>query len=901
MLEKAQIIDIFDRLGTPPAGRKLVLDARAHSPIREVRSNGGNVITYLASRKMDREIATESRHIEFAAAIDKEYDADVIEYYPQPCKLKLDLIDERTGAIKSIHHIPDFLVIQSDSITLEEWKSETKLARLAETYPYRYAKDSDGRWYSFQIEKQLADQGIRYQIRSDAEIPRRRIENLQHLADYYHPAAEPCPIDVIARVEKALNEHGSLYFYELLEPPHSITADQLCKAIADHLVVVDLDRETLSTPRRFRIYRDTALCEFLRAESICTQLAAFDRFALPIAAGTKFAYKGEELTIAIVGETSVVCNRQDRVTIELEHSWLVAAHEQNQINIIESAPASNSSWSRYTEEEYATALQRQALLQSESITTVSSRTLRRWLTRQANARVNGGHEILALVPHTKARGNRTTRLTDSQIDVMNRIIDEHWKTSNAINYKTCHRYLKGACEQADVPVPSYPTLIKHIKAKSDNRAIRIREGKRSAYQKDAFVSVLHYDTPLHGSRPFQYVHIDHTELDIELVSSRTGKQLGRPWLTIVVDAYTRRILGMFLTYDPPSYRSVMMAIRDMVRRFNRLPEFCVTDNGSDFRTIAFRYFLQAMGCHLRFRPSGNPRHGTVLERLFGRLNIDYIHNLAGNTKATKHIRMVSGSHLPKNLAEWSLELLYYGINYWATEYYDQEQHSILGESPREAFLRGLRESGSRRHLHIQFNQDFQIATCPPVDRTGIRQVHQQRGVKVSGRLYHHPIFQSCEIAGQRLPVRYDPWDASSVYVRVKNQWFQAVCPSLSGLGQLTEIEQEMLTQEYNRRYRTRIEKEQDAQRLREFMRTFTPEGALAVALERQTENKSLYNGLQLASIAPLTPPHRRPLIGETSSAVRSAPDTKLAKPTGDSIPSPPTTSAWDDIPDLDTF
>jgi putative transposase len=64
-----------------------------------------------------------------------------------------------------------------------------------------------------------------------------------------------------------------------------------------------------------------------------------------------------------------------------------------------------------------------------------------------------------------------------------------------------------------------------------------------AYQKNTFVDVLYYDTPAHGSRPFQYVHIDHTLLDIELISSRTGKPLGRPWLSLAVDAWSRRIVA----------------------------------------------------------------------------------------------------------------------------------------------------------------------------------------------------------------------------------------------------------------------------------------------------------------------------------------------------------------------
>jgi putative transposase len=136
--------------------------ARTLAPVRTVRSRGGNVITLLASQKMGREIRTESRHIEFAGAVNHEFDSMVLEYYAQPCELKLELVDQATGEIRAIRHFPDFLVIRGDGLTLEEWKPEEKLNRLQEKYPYRYEKGSDDRWFSSQIEEQLAAKGIRY-------------------------------------------------------------------------------------------------------------------------------------------------------------------------------------------------------------------------------------------------------------------------------------------------------------------------------------------------------------------------------------------------------------------------------------------------------------------------------------------------------------------------------------------------------------------------------------------------------------------------------------------------------------------------------------------------------------------------------------------------------------------
>lgn len=901
MLDKEQITKLFEHLGTPRAGRELVLRARTLAPVRDVKSRGGNVITLMASRKMGREIRTESRHIEFAAAVNHEFDTKVIEFYAQPCELKLELIDTATGEIRNIRHFPDYLVIREDGFTLEEWKSTEKLTRLAEKYPYRYIKDSAGHWSSPQIERQLAEQGIRYRILSDEAIPRRRVENLLHLADYFHPATEPCPEGDLQRLAAALAEYGACYLAELMADPFGFSADVLLKAIADHLVVADLDRETLTEPRRCRLYRDTTVRDFMAGEVHAGAVPGVERFTLDIAEGACFEYEGQELTMSLVGESEVVCTRRDGAPVTLPRAWLAEALERGRIVPMREPGSTTLDLARYTQSQLDTALQRQAILNSNVHShRVCERTQRRWAARQNAALANGGHEVLALVPHTDARGNRSVRLSEQQDELLRSIIDSHWRQHQAINYKACHRVLKVACDEAGIKAPSYPTLIARIKAEETPHDLRVRHGKRMAYQMSEFVDVLYVDTPVHGSRPFQYVHIDHTQLDIELISSRSGKPMGRPWLTFAIDAWSRRIVAFYLTFDPPSYHSVMMVMRDMVRRFQRLPEFIVVDNGRDLMSEAFESFLQVMGVHLRFRPAGRPRHGAVMERIFGRAHSEYVHNLSGNTKATKNVRMVTGSHLPVNLAEWTLEAMYFGLEYWATEYYDQERHPALDCSPREAFQRGLKESGSRPQRQILCNQDFLIATCPPADRGGMRLVNRQSGVKVNSMLYWNPEFRDPRLAGQRLPVRYDPWDASSVYVRFQNRWLHATCRNLLGLGQLTEHERRALTEEYTQRNGTAINDERATQRLREFMQVFTPEGALATAFERQQENKSLYGSLQLGSINPVAPLKKFSLTKETLSPAQSSAENRSSPSIHPSVPLPEAT-APDILPDFDTF
>jgi putative transposase len=898
MLENTQLVDLFDRRGTPRLGRELILRARTQAPVRDVQSRGGNVITLMASHKMGREIRTESRHIEFAAAVEREYDPLVLEYYAQPCELKLELTELATGEIRRITHFPDFLVIRQDGFTLEEWKSENKLLRLAEKYPYRFEKGSDGRWYSPQIEKQLADLGIGYRIFSDQDLPRRRVENFLHLADYFLPATPGCELEDLARLNAILAEKGCLHLAELVAEPLNFNIDILFKAIADNLVVADLDHELLSEPRRARLYRDTTFRDFMRAQQQTLTAPGYERFVFDLAEGACFHYDSQELVISLVGEKEVVCRKTNGTTLSLARDWFIEAFETGQVVMEKPANHAGLDLVRHSQQALDSALRRQAILHGDGKQHVSERSMRRWLARQHAAAANGANDVLALIPRTTAKGNRSERLSIEQVDLLQQIYTTKWCTTEAKNYKNCHRELVIACDAIGVRAPSYPTLIDYIKSHQSERDVRTRHGKRMAYQHGEWTDYLQYDTPMHGGRPFQYIHVDHTQLDIELISSRSDKPLGRPWLSLAVDSFTRRIVAFYLTYDPPSYRSVMMVMRDLVNRNGRLPEFIVVDNGRDFMSEAFESFLQVMGVHLRFRPAGQPRHGAVLERMFGRAHSEYVHNLAGNTKGTKNVRSLSGSHLPVKFAEWTLESMYWGLQAWAFDFYNHQRHPALDCSPIELHVKGVRDSGTRPQRQVLCNKDFLIATCPPADRGGVRKVHRQQGVKVNDMFYWHAEFRDHRVSGQNLQVRYDPWDASSVYVRLKNQWVHARCRALVQLGQMTETERKALTEEYRNHSKDHDDDQKALQRLREFMQIFKPEGALQTVIERQQENKALYNHLQLSSINPVAPFAKTCLIEEIPSSAAEAD----IRPIAPNLPKAPSeTAASNPLPDFDIF
>ena len=845
----ATLTDRFESTSFPKSGQDIVRGAIKNAPVREVKSSGSNVITYLASRKMGFEVATESRTVEFPAAVGYEHDREVLGYYPQPCKLALVLVEEDSGEIHSFDHTPDFLVITKSDIFLDEWKSPEKLKRLEQKSPWRYQKIA-GQWRSPLIEKELAARGIVYRLRCSDEISQDRTENLLALRDYFEAEAPTCPKHVVEGVKSLLQENGSLSLGDLQGTPHRYSADDLLKGVADGHFVCSLDAALVSNIHDFRLYRDDILRDFELDATLATTTAEKASYVFDLTQGSEFIYEGKTFQVALVSEKLVYCtDLQANTTIQLEVNWFERALQNNKIRA--SGPQRIScNLANHSERDLLTAKKRHLILSQDLPTgasTVSERTLYRWAAQQYQGSANGAHEILSLVPRHSAKGNRNSRLSQAQVDCMQITFNQVHNTSAAPNYKSGYRHLTSLCVETDVPTPSYPTYISYVKSCSNDRITRVRMGKRYTYQQAGFYHTLDYTTPIHGTRPFQCVHIDHTVLDIELISRRTGKSLGRPWLTLVIDAFSRRVLNVYITFDAPSRATVFMALRALVKRWSRLPEMVMTDNGKDLVAVDIRSFFSSLGVDSRYRPAAQPRYGAFMERFFGTMNTQLLHNLNGNTKILRNVRQATQSHLPKNLADWNLENLYSVIEAWLELEYDQHQHPALGMSPKEAFDKAQRETGRRPHKLIVFNQDFLIATCPTADRQGRRTVDGQRGVKVNNFYYFTSELRDPEIIGRSVAVRVDPTDAATVYVQVRGKWLSARCEQLRHLPRMNLRQLEAVSAEYKKRYPTAGDMEYSSQRLQEYVSTFKPSATDEQDWQAQFESASLQQKLGLLS------------------------------------------------------
>lgn len=232
-------------------------------------------------------------------------------------------------------------------------------------------------------------------------------------------------------------------------------------------------------------------------------------------------------------------------------------------------------------------------------------------------------------------------------------VDENWQKFILNTYKEGNKggkrmtrqqvaiRVKVRADQLSVKPPSHmtvyrilePVIEKQEKAKSI-RTPGWRGSRLSVKTRDGLDLSVEYSNHIW--------QCDHTPADILLVDQH-GELLGRPWLTTVIDTYSRCIMGINLGFDAPSSQVVALALRHAIlpKKYGAeyglhqewgtygKPEHFFTDGGKDFRSNHIQQIGVQLGfaCHLRDRPS----EGGIVERPFGTLNTDLFSTLPGYT------------------------------------------------------------------------------------------------------------------------------------------------------------------------------------------------------------------------------------------------------------------------------
>lgn len=257
---------------------------------------------------------------------------------------------------------------------------------------------------------------------------------------------------------------------------------------------------------------------------------------------------------------------------------------------------------------------------------------------------------------------------------------------------------------------------------------------------------------------------DHTELDVWLKDGRGQPE--KPWLTIILDDYSRAVAGYALSFSAPSAIQTALALRQAIWRKGRpgwqvcgIPGILYSDHGSDFTS----HHLEQVAADLKIRlvnsGVGRPRGRGKIERFFESVSQVLLPRLPGYGP---------GGAVQKaglTLAEMTAEL-----EKFLVDEYHNETHTTTGFKPQERWTAG----GFLPQMPESLEQlDLLLLTVPKA-----RRVHPD-GIRFTGLRYIDPLLAA--YVGEEVLLRYDPRDIAEIRVFHEGQFVcRAVCQELAG-------------------------------------------------------------------------------------------------------------------------
>ncbi len=187
MMSDLEFEELCKTWGLPPAGEALVRSVRQADPARRVQSRRSNVVVRYTSRKMRCIIQAESHTVELPLVYVLEHSGEVLEYYDQPCQIRLSY-KTAEGRAGGFLHVPDFLVIYRDRAGFYECKPAAAMEDLARKTPWRFQRDTQGKWTCPPGEEFARPLGLFYRVWTPDEVSSVLIRNLKFLEDYLRPS-----------------------------------------------------------------------------------------------------------------------------------------------------------------------------------------------------------------------------------------------------------------------------------------------------------------------------------------------------------------------------------------------------------------------------------------------------------------------------------------------------------------------------------------------------------------------------------------------------------------------------------------------------------------------------------------------------------------------------------------
>ncbi|WP_455757061.1 transposase [Sulfurimonas sp.] len=402
-------------------------------------------------------------------------------------------------------------------------------------------------------------------------------------------------------------------------------------------------------------------------------------------------------------------------------------------------------------------------------------TIYRWLTTYETF-----NTVSSLSPAYKNSGAKGKSRLDKSVEaIIEAVIDEFYLTKQQYPLSIIYMKIVERCNNLDLKSPNINTIRNRINTINPKIVAKNRKG---VHVKDTRGMPGKYPDV---KMPLDVIQIDHTKVDVMLVDEETREEIGRPYITVAIDVYSRIVYGFYISLEAPSYFSVGQTLLnailpkdDLLKMYNvegewpvfGLPRAVSMDNAKEFRSNSLQRFCSEYRIKDIYRPVARSHFGGIIERLVG-VSMEKIHLIPGTTFSSVEKK---GTYDSSKYAIMTISEL----EQWYTDFiiniYHKTVHSTIYMTPEEKLYQGMLGVGNGTIPFLPSvpsdTLKLRMALLPASERTV-----QKNGITIDYITYFSETLRKWIIPAQykklnknlksnNVLCRRDPRDISKIYV-----------------------------------------------------------------------------------------------------------------------------------------
>ncbi len=352
--------------------------------------------------------------------------------------------------------------------------------------------------------------------------------------------------------------------------------------------------------------------------------------------------------------------------------------------------------------------------------------------------------IADLAPHHPSGGRGKPRIEPTAQEVTQEVIAGFFMNKQRLKPAKVMEEVETRCHKLGIKPPHINTLRRRLAAIPERKRLSAREGKQASEKFEAVPGRFPG-----ADRPNAVWQIDHTPVDICIVDDVYRRNIGRCWITVAIDVFSRCVVGFYLSLDKPNATSVgMCLVHAILPKQGWLaahgielswpnwgkPVTVHADNDKTFRCDMVTRAAKSHGINLEWRPVRKPRWGGHIERLLGTFNTE-IHSLPGTTFSSPEER---GEYKPHEEAALTFMELEKYIALYLVGRYHIKFHNGIKRSPIKKYEGGILGDGVALGIGLpepekdpfRLRLDFLPLKTPTV---------QSNGITWDGITYYDPV------------------------------------------------------------------------------------------------------------------------------------------------------------------